>query len=86
MEVGNRCEVTIGKRRGEVKYVGQIAKLGKGFWVGVQLDEPSGNSDGKIDGESFFDCPANYGLFIRPKELAVGDYPEIDEFGDDDEI
>ena len=35
MSVGQRCEVTIGQRRGEVKFVGEIAELGAGFWIGI---------------------------------------------------
>lgn len=27
-----------------------------------------------------------FGLFVRPAELKVGDYPEIDEFDDDEDM
>jgi len=50
ISIGNRCELNIGKRRGEVMFVGKVDKLGKGFWIGVKLDEPSGDSNGTIDG------------------------------------
>ena len=48
VKVGDRCEVKLGARRGEVKYVGKVKGLGAGYWLGVLLDEPTGDSDGKI--------------------------------------
>jgi tubulin-folding cofactor B len=47
MEVGNRCLLGDGFRRGEIKYVGKIPELGIGYWIGVKLDEPSGDCNGK---------------------------------------
>ncbi len=35
VQVGNRCEVIIGSRRGEVKYVGLVPELAPGYWIGV---------------------------------------------------
>jgi len=85
--VGNWCEVIIGKRWGEVKFVGKVDKLGKGYWVGIKLDEPLGDTTGSIDGNTYFSVPDKYGLFIRPKEVVVGDFPEVDAFDSgEDEI
>ena len=68
-------------------YVGQIDKLGKGYWVGVKLDEPQGDTDGKVDGTQIFECQASYGIFVRPKEVNVGDFPEVDAFDEEfDEV
>jgi hypothetical protein len=53
--------------------------------VGVQLDEPSGSNDGTIKGARKFTCPDKYGAFVRGANVAVGDYPERDLFGSDDE-
>ena len=86
IEVGNRCETVVGGKRGEVKYVGKVAGLERGYWVGVQLDEPTGDTNGKVKGKVIFECPDNFGLFVRPKDLNVGDYPEIDEFDMDDDM
>lgn len=47
MEVGNRCLLGDGFRRGEIKYVGKVSDLGIGYWIGIKLDEPSGDSNGK---------------------------------------
>nr|GMD88465.1 tubulin-folding cofactor B-like [Ipomoea batatas] len=45
-KVGDRCQVELGERRGNVKFVGQAKTLAPGFWVGVQYDEPVGKHDG----------------------------------------
>ena len=44
--MGDRCEVEPGAKRGTVKFVGKAEALGRGFWVGVQYDEPLGKHDG----------------------------------------
>ena len=88
IKIGERCEVKIGNRRGEVKYVGKVKGLGAGYWLGIVLDEPVGDSDGKVAGKQIFECPGSkFGIFVRPMEAAVGDYPPVDDFDEDlDEI
>ena len=54
-------------------------------WVGVQYDEPVGKNDGTVKGKRLFECPPNFGGFLRPDKLDVGDYPEIDIFASDEE-
>jgi tubulin-folding cofactor B len=51
-----RCNLNIGQRRGEIKYVGKVKELGPGYWIGVQLDEPSGDSNGSVKGKAYFEC------------------------------
>lgn len=67
-------------------YVGKVSGLERGFWVGVKLDEPTGDNDGKVKGKQIFECAAKFGQFVRPADLNVGDYPEIDEFDEDDDM
>lgn len=87
MQVGSRCEVDPGDRRGEVKFVGQVEGLPGGWWVGVQYDEPVGKNDGSVKGKRYFECPQGYGGFARPDKVKVGDYPPVDDFDfSDDEI
>eukprot|EP00284_Hemiselmis_tepida_P017663 CAMPEP_0174928184 /NCGR_PEP_ID=MMETSP1355-20121228/22777_1 /TAXON_ID=464990 /ORGANISM="Hemiselmis tepida, Strain CCMP443" /LENGTH=309 /DNA_ID=CAMNT_0016174329 /DNA_START=43 /DNA_END=972 /DNA_ORIENTATION=- len=81
MSVGDRCEAA-GGRRGTVRWVGRAAELPKGWWVGVQYDEPVGKNDGSVKGARYFDCPENYGGFLRPDLVSVGDFPEEDPFAD----
>lgn len=85
IKVGDRCMVIDNNHRGEVKYVGRVPDLGQGFYVGIQLDEPYGISDGSCKGVQYFQCPVKYALFIRPSKIVTGDFPEID-FDELDEI
>jgi tubulin-folding cofactor B len=85
--IGDRCQIVIGKRRGTIAWKGEIPKLG-GYWVGIRLDEPVGKNDGTFDGVRYFDCgpPGNkYGIFVRGDNVQVGNFPERDIFEDDEE-
>ncbi|KAJ8612882.1 hypothetical protein CTAYLR_002079 [Chrysophaeum taylorii] len=87
--LGARCRVAPGARRGVVAFLGCVPDLQDGVWVGVCLDEPLGKNDGSIKGNRIFEAPPNHGTFVRPKNVEVGDFPEIldddDEEEDDDD-
>lgn len=84
--IGGRCECDPGARRGTIRHAGPIINT-KGLWIGVCLDEPQGNNDGTKDGKRYFDCPGEkYGIFAKPENVRVGDYPERDPFASDDEF
>jgi tubulin-folding cofactor B len=85
MKVGDRCEVNPGGKRGTVQFVGKLAAIAPGFWVGVQYDEPVGKNDGSVKGQRAFQCPPKFGGFLRPDKVAVGDFPEKDLFDSDDD-
>jgi len=79
IEVGMRCQVAPGSRRGEVKFVGEVPEMkAGGFWVGVVFDEPVGLGDGTAKGVKYFDAETSHGSFIRGKNVTVGDFPERD--------
>jgi tubulin-folding cofactor B len=80
--IGSRCKLGSGAR-GEVKFVGKIMDLGQGFFVGVKLDEPFGNSNGVVNGVKYFEASDKFAIFVRPNALEIGDFPELDI---DDEI
>ena len=66
-----------------------VPELAPGYWVGIQLDEPTGDSDGKVKGKKYFEVPggSKFGIFIRPKDANFGDFPPVDDFDEDqDEI
>jgi len=84
IKVGDRCEVEPGAKRGTVKFVGKAEALGRGFWVGVQYDEPLGKHDGMVKGVRFFDCPQGHRVIVRPEKVKVGDFPERDPFEDEE--
>jgi len=97
MEVGQRCQVEPGSRRGVVSYVGLVPELsGGGYWVGVTFDEPVGKTDGSVpsnlgngngkETKRYFEAMPQYGSFVRGKNVQVGDFPERDIFDElDDE-
>jgi len=84
-QVGDRCQINPGGKRGVVAFVGKIPAIAPGWWVGVQYDEPVGKNDGTVKGSRLFECPPNYGGFLRPDKVEVGDFPEADLFGSDDD-
>jgi tubulin-specific chaperone B len=83
--IGARVQVQPGARRGEVKFIGEVAGLKAGHWVGVRFDEPVGLSNGTVKGVQIFECMDGYGGFIRGKNVEVGDFPERDLLDDSDE-
>mmetsp|Transcript_118796 Transcript_118796/g.330179 ORF Transcript_118796/g.330179 Transcript_118796/m.330179 type:complete len:340 (+) Transcript_118796:116-1135(+) len=86
IEVGNRCQVEPGARRGVVSYVGEVPELAGdgGFWVGITFDEPVGKTDGTAtDGKRYFEAMPKHGGFVRGKNVKVGDFPERDLFDED---
>lgn len=85
INVGDRCEVQPGARRGTVRWVGEAEVLKAGYWVGIQLDEPLGMNNGTIKGEKLFECDENHGSMCRGKNVTVGDFPEVDFMASDDE-
>lgn len=88
IEVGMRCQVIVGGRRGRVAYVGLVPEIaGGGYWCGIVFDEPVGKSDGSVKGgKRYFEAPGpNYGGFLRGKNLKVGEFPERNILDDDEE-
>ncbi|KAI4189981.1 MAG: hypothetical protein L6R41_001089 [Letrouitia leprolyta] len=85
--VGARCILRPSTtRRGSVAYIGPIHEIpGNGPWVGVKLDEPVGKNDGTAGGKRYFHCEAQYGVFVRPEKIQVGDWKELGLEDDDDE-
>ncbi|KAG5507581.1 hypothetical protein JKF63_06530 [Porcisia hertigi] len=75
IKVGDRCCCRPGERLGTVRYVGRVASLKPGYWVGVEFDEPVGKSNGTVKGVKLFECTDLYGGVLRPDQLEVGDFP-----------
>ncbi|CAK4073174.1 unnamed protein product [Aphanomyces euteiches] len=89
IQVGARCEVSPGGRRGRVAFVGLVPELaGSGYWVGVVFDEPVGKGNGCVKEKRYYECADKFGGFVRPPNVQVGDFPPLDEdlLSDDDEF
>ena len=56
---------------GTIRYIGRIASLPAGFWVGVELDTPSGRNNGEVEGIRIFECADNYGAVMRPENVTI---------------
>ncbi|KAI0075337.1 hypothetical protein K474DRAFT_1600046 [Panus rudis PR-1116 ss-1] len=87
--IGARCEVETAEedfhKRGTVRFVGPTKfGNGEGVWVGIEYDEPIGKNDGSVQGVRYFECKPNYGVFVRPDRVKVGDFP-VEEINFDDE-
>ena len=91
---GARCEVRPGNRRGTVSFVGVVRELDDSetsYWVGVTFDEPVGKTDGSATDRAtktktqYFEAAMGYASFVRGKNVEVGDFPEEDLFGSDDD-
>jgi tubulin-folding cofactor B len=85
IKVGDRCSIIAGDRRGTVAYIGEVPALLGGYWVGIVLDEPTGKGTGVRGDVKYFDAPEKYAGFVRPDNIAVGDFPVKDDFGLDDD-
>eukprot|EP00249_Psilotum_nudum_P006676 c19972_g1_i1 orf=241-969(-) len=80
IQVGDRCEIGPGAKRGTVMFVDKVDTLTPGYWVGVMYDEPVGKHDGMVKGKRFFSCTPGHGAMLRPDRVKVGDYPEVNPF------
>ena len=74
-KIGERVIVDPGGRLAEVRYVGKIPEIAPGYWVGVLYDLQVGKNDGAVKGRRLFECPADYGGFVRPDHLRVDPNP-----------
>lgn len=57
-------------RKATVRFAGQT-HFQVGEWIGVELEERTGKNDGSVQGERYFDCPAGYGMFVKPMMATI---------------
>lgn len=66
--IGDRVLVS-NVQPGTLRFKGQTS-FAKGFWAGVELDEPKGNNDGAYNGICYFDCKDKHGIFAPPPKIS----------------
>lgn len=70
--LGERVRVRkIGRKdplQASVRFLGETS-FAPGLWVGVELDDPLGTNDGKVQGIRYFSTKASHGLFSRPERV-----------------
>jgi CAP-Gly domain-containing linker protein 1 len=72
MKIGDRVIVssTFGSKTGTLEFMGET-QFATGTWCGVQLDEANGKNDGMVNGVRYFECPANYGIFVPIAKVSL---------------
>ncbi|KAM7404020.1 hypothetical protein PAMA_004439 [Pampus argenteus] len=67
VRLGERVLV-VGQRTGVVQFCGKTS-FAPGFWLGIELDKPSGKNDGSVGGVRYFSCPPKHGVFAPPSRV-----------------
>ncbi|XP_066531219.1 CAP-Gly domain-containing linker protein 4 [Hoplias malabaricus] len=67
VHLGERVLV-VGQRTGVVRFYGKT-NFAPGFWLGIELDKPSGKNDGSVGGVKYFSCPPKHGVFAPPSRV-----------------
>ena len=66
--IGVGAHVKVGAKKGVVRFIGTTS-FAVGEWYGVELAQPKGKNDGTVNGETYFQCPDNHGLFCKRAQL-----------------
>jgi len=73
----NKLEII--KYKGTVKYLGKLGGISNDVWAGVALDESKGKNDGSIDGKCYFRCKIGHGIFVKPSQLELINYENLQD-------
>ena len=84
--LGSRCQLLASQKLGTVLFVGTVSSLAPGYWVGINLDDAEGNSNGTLSGQQYFEADENHGVFVRPSDLRTGEFPPEEQLEEDDMI
>jgi CAP-Gly domain-containing linker protein 1 len=71
-DIGDRVIASskYGSKVGILKYLGET-RFAHGMWCGIQLDEATGINDGSVEGEQYFVCPSNHGIFVPISKVSL---------------
>ncbi|XP_048405903.2 uncharacterized protein LOC125461304 isoform X2 [Stegostoma tigrinum] len=67
----NDYVIVNGNKSGTARYVGHLdgSGMANAVFVGVELDEPSGQHDGTFRGKRYFQCYENFAIFVPVHEI-----------------
>lgn len=68
LRAGQVVELSDG-RSAAVRFVG-VTAFAAGEWIGVEFTEPLGKNDGSVQGQRYFSCQPNHGMFLRRSAVA----------------
>eukprot|EP01084_Bolivina_argentea_P209892 357436_1 len=72
--IGERVNILDDNKNGIIRYIGKIkgdnGKIKKEIFYGIELNKPKGNTDGFINGQQYFFCNSNCGLFVTKSRLS----------------
>lgn len=66
---GSRCKLVANGSRGTVMYVGKVPGMGYGYYVGIKLDGPFGDSNAIYKGIKYFEAEEKQAVFVRPDAI-----------------
>lgn len=78
LPLGARVKVQAPAGEGTVRFTGTTS-FAQGEWVGVELDKQDGKNNGSVKGERYFECRANYGVFVRPDKCEFLELPKSED-------
>ncbi len=57
-------------KQGYIRYIGPlIGNKYSGIYYGIELEKSNGKNDGKLDGNKYFQCKKNYGIFTKRHKI-----------------
>ncbi|CAG8449653.1 12260_t:CDS:2 [Ambispora leptoticha] len=55
---------------GTIQFLGET-EFAKGYWVGIELDNPVGKNNGTVANIQYFETAPNQGIFVRPDSILI---------------
>lgn len=61
---------TVPNKAGVIRFIGPTL-FAKGTWIGVELEREFGINDGSVNGQRYFQCGPNKGVFVKADKLTL---------------
>ncbi|CAD5208992.1 unnamed protein product [Bursaphelenchus okinawaensis] len=73
INVGSRVVVKVKDKEdrvGTVRFIGEVHFKAGEVMVGVELDDATGKNNGEVDGQRYFECSTNHGVFVTSRSVS----------------